>query len=322
MDQAGVRRRGPTRATPEAAYDDAVKARRRVAEPGPGLTIGAAIELVMREAEKRERTAGTLEWYECQKQTLLRYYRAEVPLDALNAAELQAWFTERGKTVSPSTLQHHLRFLRRVFRVATTNGWSGEWPLRGLLLPGARSKVPDVFGWQEALDLVQRVRHAEASGRQPVHHAADVIEFLLRTGLRRSELSRLRPEDFDLGAKILRVRGKTANRVVPLGNEAVECCKRVLSRSAIRWPEGPVEGHLKLTPDAISRIFTRWRLRLGEPRLHPHAFRHTFATRLVERGVPLATVARLLGHAPGSFAITARYYGPREPELREAVGKL
>ena len=53
---------------------------------------------------------------------------------------------------------------------------------------------------------------------------------------------------------------------------------------------------------------------------HPHAFRHTFATELLRKGVPLTAVGALLGHE--SLQSTARYTQPSEKDLREAVQQL
>lgn len=342
IDPAGLRRRGPVRPTAELAYDDACKARRRAPTTANALTIGGAIALLERDLHVRERTEGTRTWCDGQKRVLLRFYRADALLDSLTTDELQGWFDQRRKTVSPSTLQHHLRFLRRVFGCAVRAGWQGDVPLRRLVLPAAPLRPPKVFGWDEAIEVVEKVRGRGAAalaevanrdadafdtfdtGRPPnavSERDADILELLLRTGLRRSELARLRPQDVDLPAKLLRVAGKRGPRVVPLTDKAVECVARIgrvvdLSGRASAPPVA------QLTPYHISRIFSRWRRRLREPRLTPHAFRHTFATELVRRGTPLPTVARILGHAPGSYRVTMLYYSASEPSLRDAVQAL
>lgn len=327
---SGARHRGPTRATAEEAYDDAARARKRPPRSGQALTIGGACDVLDADVEKRERAAGTVTWYRNQRRILLRYYRAEAPLESLTAAELQSWLDVRsrqlyrGRPINPNTLRHHLRYLRRLFRVAVRHGWSGEVPLAKIVLPPERPYRPDVFGWEEALDLLDRVRRAaDPAVAETAQHDADLLELVLRTGLRRSEVARLRLDDLDLAAKQLHVRGKTRPRTVPLSDQAMECTQRALRAGATGVKRKPPAGEVaKFTPDYISRVFSRWRRRLGDTRLHPHALRHTFGTELVRRGVPIATVARLLGHAPGSFAITMRYYSPAEPALRAAVDLL
>lgn len=72
----------------------------------------------------------------------------------------------------------------------------------------------------------------------------------------------------------------------------------------------------------IATLVGRWKRRTGDGRLRPHNLRRTMATALLERGVPEAIIAQVLGHAPGSGAVTRLYLAGREPVLREALGRL
>ncbi len=82
--------------------------------------------------------------------------------------------------------------------------------------------------------------------------------------------------------------------------------------------------------DAVSKWFSRWLRReakIEDRRKVLHSFRHTVATRLAHAGVPVHTIAELLGHEYAKDATTtARVYAKEDPnmlrKLAEAVEKL
>lgn len=347
LDAQGVRRRGPSRTTEAEAYEDARRARESIAgrPPGPTLTIRKAYELVRADLDRRERAPGTVDWYECQLASLARYYDLDAALDILTGDEVQRWIAQRlagtrGEgdqwaiaPVSAGTVGHHLRFLRRLFRVAAAHGWRGGDPLKQVVGPKVQPAKLDVLGWQEALDLVEGVRESTGKLRSPVDGAgasgaaqrlADVLEALAHLGVRRSELARLRLEDIDASAKLLNVRGKRGLRRVPISDDLLP----VLLRLAQGGLDGgkPVadvdEATVKRRSGYIATLVGRWKRRTGDGRLRPHNMRRTMATALLERGVPEAIIAQVLGHAPGSGAVTRLYLAGREPVLREALARL
>lgn len=350
LDAQGVRRRTPSRATEAEAYDDARRARQTVADrpPGPAMTIRKAYELVQADLDRRERAPGTVEWYECQLAALRRYYDLDAPLDILTGDEVQRWVAQRiagtrgeggGWVIAPvsaGTVAHHLRFLRRLFRVATAHGWRGSDPLKQVVGPKVQPAKLDVLGWQEALDLVQRVRSIggaildvpESAPPAPEPSAAqrlaDVLEALAHLGVRRSELARLRLEDIDASAKLLQVRGKRGLRRVPISDSLLPVLQRLAQGGLDAGkPVAQVDEHtVKRRRGYIAQLVGRWKRRTGDGRLRPHNLRRTLATALLERGVPEALIAQILGHAPGSGAVTRLYLAGREPVLREALGRL
>lgn len=354
LDAQGVRRRGPSRTTEAEAYEDARRARESIAgrPPGPTLTIRKAYELVRADLDRRERAPGTVDWYECQLASLARYYDLDAALDVLTGDEVQRWIAQRlagtpgegGEwaiaPVGAGTVGHHLRFLRRLFRVATANGWRGGDPLARVVAPKVAPAKLDVLSWQEARDLIDRVRETvgdvvgpsgsldlppvSAGGRPVTQRTADVLQALTQLGVRRTELARLRLEDIDTGAKLLHVRGKRGLRRIPIGDDLLP----VLQRLAQGGLDGgkPVadvdEATVKRRSGYIATLVGRWKRRTGDTRLRPHNLRRTMATALLERGVPEALIGQVLGHAPGSGAVTRLYLAGREPVLREALGRL
>ncbi|MDT3700902.1 MAG: tyrosine-type recombinase/integrase [Thermincola sp.] len=154
-----------------------------------------------------------------------------------------------------------------------------------------------------------------------------VILVLLYTGVRVSELCDIRVRNIDFLTGHLRVTGKGGKmREVPLKPEVVEAVREYLADRA-QNPYSESE-HLflgqrgPLQRDAVNTMLEKHSVRLGlGVRLKPHAFRHTFCTRLINKGVPLTTVSKLAGHS--SVDTTARYYvnSSKEDKMR-AVNML
>ena len=133
-----------------------------------------------------------------------------------------------------------------------------------------------------------------------------MLEMLYATGLRVSELvkMRLRDVNFDAGYLITFGKGRK-ERLVPVGEAALARCARTSRGRAPAMPARRALDTLFLTHHG--RAMTRqgfWKL-LGRyataagirKRISPHKLRHSFATHLVERGADLRAVQAMLGHA-------------------------
>jgi integrase/recombinase XerD len=134
-----------------------------------------------------------------------------------------------------------------------------------------------------------------------------ILEVLYATGMRVSELITLHQSDVSEEGGVVRVFGKgLKERLVPIGPSALlwigrykhECRLRLLHRAAsadvlfLNRTGGP------LTRMAIWKIVQSYASEAGVPKdVHPHTFRHSFATHLLEGGADLRAVQEMLGHA-------------------------
>jgi integrase/recombinase XerD len=133
-----------------------------------------------------------------------------------------------------------------------------------------------------------------------------MLETLYATGLRVSELVNLKTFEIDLNAGVVRVMGKGAKeRLVPLGEEAVDSVRRYLASARKDLLKGRASEHLfvtqrgsGMTREAFWHLIRRYGLRaIPGKRLSPHVLRHAFATHLINHGADLRVVQMLLGHA-------------------------
>jgi integrase/recombinase XerC len=151
------------------------------------------------------------------------------------------------------------------------------------------------------------------------------MELLYSSGLRIQEAVGLNVEDLDLWNNLVRVFGKgSKERLVPLGDSATECLHAYLKqREKKEKISGPPKGAVfmnarggRLTQRGARKIINRWvkESALGQS-VHPHMFRHSFATHLLNRGCDLRTVQEMLGHK--NISTTQRYTHTSIEQLRK-----
>jgi site-specific recombinase XerD len=153
-------------------------------------------------------------------------------------------------------------------------------------------------------------------------HMTPMALVSINTGLRYGELAALEWPAIDFRAKVLTVTGRTAKgaktRHVPLNAEALDVLRRWRAQgdgAGLVFRNG--EG------ERIASLKTAWAKLLKDARIKDfrwHDLRHTFASKLVQRGVDLPVVRELLGH--GDFALTLRYAHLKPGQTADAVARL
>jgi len=136
--------------------------------------------------------------------------------------------------------------------------------------------------------------------------AAAAVELFYAAGIRVSELLSLRLESVNFQQGWLRVFGKGAKeRLVPVNPAALARLREYLTAREFKFGGRAVSEELFLNRDGgkLSRVMM-WKdiVALGraagvEIKPHPHLFRHTFASHLVQGGADLRAVQEMLGHA-------------------------
>jgi len=133
-----------------------------------------------------------------------------------------------------------------------------------------------------------------------------IVELLYASGLRISELTAARLEQFNDEERILRVTGKgNKTRLVPVGRKASQALAAYLSaeRPQLVTSKSGSEIFLsargrKLTTARIWQIVKKHARRSGvEANIYPHLLRHSFATHLLSNGADLRIIQEMLGHA-------------------------
>lgn len=153
-------------------------------------------------------------------------------------------------------------------------------------------------------------------------HLTPIVLLSLNTGLRRGEVFNLLWSDVNFQTKTITVQGETAKsgetRHIPLNAEALEALKNwKRQRDEV---EQVFPGRLR---GRLDNIKSSWRTLITEAKVKDfrfHDLRHSFASKLVMRGVPLNTIRELLGHA--DLTTTLRYAHLAPDHKADAVALL
>jgi len=159
-----------------------------------------------------------------------------------------------------------------------------------------------------------------------------MLDLLYATGMRVSELIKLRVGDLDDLGGVIRVIGKgNKQRLIPVGRQALESVKKYQHEQRPTLLRARVSPYLFIT--ARGTAMTRqgfWKLLRGYGKeagllsefdrkgtLSPHVLRHTFATHLLEGGADLRSVQAMLGHS--DIGTTQSYTHVMRSRLRQTV---
>lgn len=215
------------------------------------------------------------------------------------------------RRVGWSTFNQAVCGLRFLYRVTLPK----PWPVTMIPFGKRPRRLPTELGAKEVDDLLRCTPNLK--------HRTFLMT-LYAAGLRLSEAAALAIPDIDSGRMQLRVaRGKgNKERLVPLS-------PRLLAELRIYWKEYRPTQHLfpGKRPDrpyaatsiqkAIKAAAKRAKI---QKNVTPHVMRHSYATGLLEAGVDILTISRLLGHA--SFATTMVYLHVRRPHLESTPSPL
>lgn len=221
-------------------------------------------------------------------------------------------FEISGKEYTTSGRRNTIRQLKSFFKWVYENGLTETFILQGLKPPR-----PDYKRIVPLTDLeIQRIFEV-------IHHHSNlrlrnisIFSLMLDTGLRRSEIARLKKSDLNLEARTVLAYGKRKERLVGFGVRTAELLKLYAghSRSTRR---GRNNEHLFLHRDgtaitgaSVTGLFNGLKKPTGIKRLNAHITRHTFATRFLQRGGDPFTLRILLGHS--SLRMVATYVATAE----------
>lgn len=207
------------------------------------------------------------------------------------------------RRLDPLSTRRKLAALRTFFRFLLRERLVVMNPAKLVHTPKAPRKLPSVMSEEQANNLIDAIPGAKPERWWPERDLA-IFEFLYGCGVRVSELAGLNTTDFDFNERWIRVRGKgRKERQVPYGSKAATALAAYLPTRKPH-PGGEVDALFlnhqgkRLTDRGIRQIVHLYAESLmHDDSVHPHSFRHAYATHLLSAGADLRSIQELLGHA-------------------------
>lgn len=218
--------------------------------------------------------------------------------------ETARYLNELRKTASPTTVRRKLSAFKQYAKSQGIHLFLSEY----VAPKPARPQPHPIPEGMSGVDLLVAV----CEDMQEV--ALIVLTFMC--GMRISEARRVKPEDINQATQVVHVVGKgDKGRNIPLSERAMLLLNK-------RIDEIPENDHDTTLVDMIDRTarrrFTKIGQRAGlERQIKSHDGRHTVATDMMRRGVPMRVVQEFLGHA--SITQTETYTGVEMDDMRKAV---
>lgn len=234
--------------------------------------------------------------------------RGRTGLDRVTVEDVQGFlWSEKDRGLTASSIARELVAVRVLHRFLESEGEIPEDVTRLVDTPKIMKGLPNSLSRPEIDRLLAAPDLKTPSG---IRDRA-CLELLYATGVRASELVRLKPSDIDLESRTVRVLGKgSKERVVPFGRAAHESLVRYRDRVRPVWTAGRgaaaaasanfflTRKGKHLTRQELWALVRRSAAKAGLGReLYPHLFRHSFATHLLENGADLRALQEMLGHS-------------------------
>ncbi len=226
----------------------------------------------------------------------------EKKLKAVQHLDLSRFLQGLYERLSPRSVMRKIVSLRAFFKFLVLDGYLELNPAQNLETPRVWHTLPQYLTRDEIEALLS------APDLESPHGVRDrsMLEVLYATGLRVSELVRLKLNEVNLEVGILQPVGKgDKQRLVPLGDSAMRYLRSYLTIARPHFLKGGTSRYVFLTQQSgpMSRqyfwmLLNRYAKGLDrEGKLSPHMLRHSFATHLLENGADLRAVQMMLGHA-------------------------
>ena len=215
----------------------------------------------------------------------------------------------RNSGLSPATIERRLSAVKGLHRFLVSEGLAECLPASDLPKRHRTERLPDVLTLQQVEGVLAAAAQAVDAPEAVASRNYAILELLYGCGIRVSELCNLDLGSVHLDDGLIRVIGKgSKERIAPMGERAAAA----LDQYVTRYRSSLKPARSTATPSAAVFLSTRGRRlnresvyrivraageRVGIEKLHPHTFRHSYATHMLEGGADLRSLQELLGHA-------------------------
>ena len=246
-----------------------------------------------------------------------KYFKGDT-LRGIGPEKVERYKAERKAEVTPSTVNRSLACLKTLFNKAVEWGRLDVSPVRNV------KKFKEPKGRERILSP-EEIRRLIANASDWLR---PIIIVALNTGMRRNEILSLRWRNADLVKLYISIEDSKSGkpRTVPMNTAVYEALLALPRESEFVFFNRKSKSHYVDTKSAFHAACENAKSDPNDENdkgivgVRFHDLRHTAATKMIEAGVDLVTVSKILGHA--SIQMTMRYAHPTPENMRKAVERL
>ena len=242
----------------------------------------------------------------------------DITLNSITPKHVDLYKIERMKKISPVSVNIELRMLRAALYTALRWKLVEHNPFSKPQFARIPEQQPTFFTKEDFYKLVSLIKE---------NWLRELVVFAVLTGMRRGEIVNLRWQDVDLQRKVIHIQSNLnfrtkqgKRRTIPLSDVAFHLLQMKHGKSVSEYVFTLKDK--KISEGWVSHKFKYYvyESRLRNDKLHFHSLRHTFASWLVQDGVSLYEVQKLLGHS--NIAVTQVYSHLQPETLHNTVNKI
>jgi len=281
---------------------------------------------------KIEKIASSSTIYDYNKE-LIRFFdflslRNILDINLISTRIVRQYFyhAKEKRGLGQSTISKIIATIKSFFNYLEEEEIIAKNPTRKIRVPKKICRIPSVMSKYEVDLIIKSVDFAPLRCRKNNIRDKLVISLLYYTGIRKSELLNLNWTDINLSKSTLIIRrGKGGkDRLIPLHKEVTRLLDKYLDKRLPLKTEALIIGEQgrRMCKCSFVNLLKMYLAISGLKRkgYTAHSFRHSFATHLVEAGVDLFKVQKLLGHA--SLDTTKIYISFNNTQMAKAVDRL
>jgi integrase/recombinase XerD len=205
----------------------------------------------------------------------------------------------RSDGYSLPSICRYLSSIKAVYKYLLIENILETDPSDNIHMPKKWERLPKALSISEVMDLLQ-----SNFSEKTISRDSAMLELLYSSGLRVSELVKIKLGDIHFDAGFVRIMGKGAKeRVVPVNTRALEKVKRYMEEErpkTLKKRQSPYLFVTRMGKPMSRQRFWQTLKAIGKQaglEISPHTIRHCFATHLLEGGADLRSVQKMLGHS-------------------------
>jgi len=221
----------------------------------------------------------------------------------INLELLQKYIQKLFKSkIDEKTIQRKISSIKSFYKYLSFNELIKTNISDFIQLPKTTKKLPHLLSLEE----INRLMELPDLNKYDGVRDKSILEILYSTGVRISELEKIKIENINFSKKIIKVIGKgSKERYVILGDKALESLNNYMfvrnklkfSNSLYLYPQMKKSSIDYISNKTLFNIVKKYlRLISDNEKLSPHSIRHSFASHLLESGADLISVKDMLGH--------------------------